>query len=285
MSAPHDDLLGAHVSIAGGLHTAMERALETESLACQIFTKQPQRWKEPELSEADVERFVQERGRAGVRYVVSHASYLINVASPRPELARRSLISLGKEYRRAVRLGLDAIVFHPGSATDKDMDAGIRRVATALNVVLERVPGPTRLLIECTSGGGTKLGRSFEDLARMLDGIHQKERSGVALDTCHLYAAGYDLAGDYDGVMDEADGTIGLDCVRLVHLNDSEGELGSHRDRHAHIGQGQIGQEAFGRLVRDARLAGVPKLLETPKEDGGDLMNLRLLRRLQAEPV
>ncbi|HET8657233.1 MAG TPA: deoxyribonuclease IV [Longimicrobiaceae bacterium] len=286
MPAPIDDLLGAHVSISGGVHTAPERAAAIHSRWTQIFTKAPQQWAEPEFGDAEREAYRAACAEHGVIGTTVHASYLINAASPDPQLYERSVRSLAAEYRRCQTIGADHLVVHPGSATDGDRAAGLARNADAVARVLREAEGPTLLCLEVTSGKGNVLGSTLEELETMISRIADEEpalaeRVGVCLDTCHLYAAGYDLRHGYDGVVEGVERTIGLDRVKVWHLNDSQGALGSTTDRHTWIGEGEIGEEGFRRLLGDPRFRDVPMLLETPKGDdpvASDLRNLELLR-------
>jgi deoxyribonuclease-4 len=254
----------------------------------QIFTKQPSRWAEPELSPETAAAFRRERARYGIRTAGAHDSYLINVASPDAELRARSMVCLHGELERATALGLDFVVTHPGNATDGDISSGLSRNADAVARVLEEVPGEVRLLLELTAGSGTTVGATFENLAAMFAAVppRDRERAGICVDTCHAFAAGYDLVTDYDGVWARFDDVLGLDRLGLLHLNDSRHPVGSHRDRHAPIGEGTLGVEPFRRIMTDPGLAAVPKVLETPKGDdpvAADLRNLEFLRRLRRE--
>jgi deoxyribonuclease-4 len=277
--------MGAHVSIAGGLDRAVERGTEIDATALQIFTKQPQRWAEPDLTDEDVAGFREALEASEIGVVSSHDSYLINLASEKPELLEKSAAAFRGELARCSRLGLDFLVTHPGNATGGDREEALARNARLLAETLDEVPGETTVLLETTAGSGTALGWRFEELAALLDAIPAglRSRVGVCLDTAHVYAAGYDLRSDYDAVVEEFDEVVGLERLRLLHLNDSRGELGSRVDRHAHIGEGELGEEGFRGLMRDPRLAGVPRVLETPKDDdasGSDRRNLAVLRRL-----
>ena len=282
-STPLPDEFGAHVSTAGGLATAPARAREIESACLQLFTKQPNRWVEPVIDEALALAFGAEREANQIQVAGSHDSYLINLASPKPELWERSYRSFKQELARCAALELDFLVTHPGNATDGDHASGIARNAEGVARALEEVAGSTRVLLELTAGGGTTVGGSFEDLAAILDrvpaGLHG--RLGVCFDTCHAYSAGYDLVGDYDGVWTAFEDTLGLERLGLFHMNDSKNPFASRKDRHEHLGEGSLGVEPFRRIVQDPRFHGIPKVLETPKEPdpvGNDLKNLRLLR-------
>lgn len=281
------DELGAHVSAAGGVDKAPARARELDSVVLQLFTKQPSRWAEPVIGEETVAAFRREREELGIRTAVAHDSYLINLGSPDPALWERSYGCFAGELSRAVELGLDYVVTHPGNATDGDFEGGFERNARGVARALEEVPGETVVLLELTAGTGNSLGGSFEHLAEILERIPKslRGRVGVCFDTCHAYAAGYDLVGDYDGVFDAFDRLLGLDLLAFFHLNDSKTPLGSHRDRHDNIGDGTLGVAPFRRLLLDPRFRSVPKVLETPKGDdppAADLRNLGLLRSLRA---
>jgi deoxyribonuclease-4 len=282
------DELGAHVSSAGGCHTVHARAAEIGAVVLQLFTKTPNQWKEPEIAEAQAAEFASTRARHGVHTIISHDSYLINLASPDPTLFARSYDSFARELTRCRALGVDFLVTHPGNATDDDRERGIVQNAEAIARALDEVPGGTMVLVETTAGSGRVLGASFEELARLIELIpeHVRGRVGVCMDTCHVYAAGYDLREDYDGVMARFGDVVGFERLRAFHLNDSQNALGTRKDRHAWIGDGHLGPEPFRRLMRDERFRGVPKVLETPKGDehaASDRENLRRLRAFRLE--
>jgi deoxyribonuclease-4 len=287
MKGRQTDELGAHVSAQGGAQNAPARAAEIGAVVFQLFTKQPNRWAEPVLSSATGDAFRNAREEFGIQAVASHDSYLINLASPDPALWERSLACFRGELERCEVLGLEYLVTHPGNATDGDVDAGIHRNALGLTRALEASPGVTRVLLEITAGSGTSIGATFENLAAIRAGVPEPHRSrvGVCFDTCHVYAAGYDLVNDYEAVWESFDRVLGLDRLWLFHLNDSRHPLGSRKDRHADIGEGALGEDPFRRIMRDARFTDVPKVLETPKgEDGvaADRENLARLRRFRA---
>ncbi len=275
-------LLGAHVSVQGGVQTGPRRGAAIGATAIQVFTKTPNQWREPELSAETVAEFRRERTRTGITSIVAHDSYLINLASPDPALAARSAASFVAELRRCHALGIRAVVSHPGNFVD-DREAGLRRNAWQYTRCLEAVPGPVRVLLETTAGAGTSLGSTFEELARLRELIGGRVRRRVAFcaDTCHLYSAGYDLVRDYDGVWARWDALIGLARLHCLHLNDSKTPLGSRRDRHALIGEGSLGPAPFRRIMRDPRFAGVIKVIETPKGDDEFAQDRRMLRRLR----
>jgi deoxyribonuclease-4 len=277
------DELGAHVSASGGVQHAPARASEIEASVLQLFTKQPSRWAEPEIDDATVAAFVTERERHGIDVAGAHDSYLINLSSPDRRLWRMSQRSFQAELERCCRLSLDFLVTHPGNATDDDMVSGLERNALGVAEALRAVEGPTRVLLELTAGSGTSVGATFENLRTIIDGVPEELRSrvGVCFDTCHAYSAGYDPVGDYAGVWEAFDRTIGLERLGLIHMNDSKHPFASRKDRHEAIGEGTLGPEPFRRIVRDERLSLVPKVLETPKGDDGsaaDRANLTLLR-------
>jgi len=277
------DELGAHISTAGGVPNAPGRAVDIASLNLQLFTKQPNRWAEPSIDAEIAQAFLAERDRAGLRVAGSHDSYLINLASPRPDLWERSLASFRTELERCVSLDLDFLVTHPGNATDGDAASGIARNAEAITRALSELDGHIRVLLEITAGSGTSVGGSLESLAAILEAIPEPQRSrvGVCFDTCHAYSAGYDLVGDYDGVWAEFEDRLGFDRLGLFHLNDSKHPFGSRKDRHEHIGEGSLGEEPFRRIMNDGRFAAVPKVLETPKGDDMVTLDRRNLARLR----
>jgi deoxyribonuclease IV len=279
----HDEL-GAHVSTAGGVAHAPERALEIGALNLQLFTKQPNRWVEPVVDAPSAAAFAAARASAGLRVAGAHDSYLINLSSPDPVLFQRSVTAFTRELARCAALGLDFLVTHPGNATDGDMASGYARNADGVTQALEAVPdGPTRVLLGITAGTGSTVGATLEGLATILEGIPlpHRDRVGVCFDTCHAYSAGYDLVGDYDGVWARFQALLGFHRLGLFHLNDSKHPFNSRKDRHEMIGEGSLGPEPFRRIVTDPRFTAIPKVLETPKGDDGvtnDRVNLALLR-------
>jgi deoxyribonuclease-4 len=287
MAPRRDDELGAHVSTEGGLPSAPSHARALDSACLQIFTKQPNRWAEPDLDGETAAAFREAREAHRIRTAGAHDSYLINLSSPERSLWSRSLASFEEELRRCTALGLDFVVTHPGNATDGRIEAGIRHNAEGIALALDSVgESSTRVLLELTAGSGTSVGGSFEHLAAILEEIpaQLRQRVGICVDTCHAYAAGYDLVGDYEGVWRAFDDTLGWSRLGLLHLNDSKHPLGSRKDRHEDIGKGTLGPEPFRRIMLDPRLRGVPKILETPKGDdpvAADRANLAFLRALR----
>jgi deoxyribonuclease-4 len=280
---PPEERLGAHVSTQGGVATAPGRADAIGATALQLFTKTPNQWREPLTDDDTVRKFREAVAASGVRAMVSHDSYLINLASPDPVLRARSLESFVAELTRCTRLEIPYLVSHPGNFID-DRLSGLARNAEACGQALGRVPGPVMVLLETTAGTGTALGSTFEELAELRARIPApvRERVGFCADTCHLYAAGYDLVNEYDAVWDLWDKVLGLGRLHCLHLNDSLTPFGSRRDRHALIAEGSLGAGPFRRIMRDPRLAHTIKILETPKGDDLVTLDRRMLRRLRA---
>ncbi len=276
------DLLGAHVSVAGGPHTAFERG---EAIGCnslQIFVKSPNRWKGAKLDAPKIGKFREAR-EAAPQPVIAHAAYLINLCGTNEELIEKSRAALIDELQRCHALGVDALVVHPGAHLGEGVQAGVEGIARSLDIILGETPDvSTRLLLENTAGQGSAMGRSFDELGGVIDLVDQKERLGICLDTCHAYAAGYDLVSEsgFREMLDVIDGALGLNRVEALHLNDSKHPLGSNKDRHDNIGEGEIGMETFVRIVHAGEFEGRPMVLETPLGDD-DLGHQRDLRRLR----
>ncbi|MFW6205608.1 MAG: deoxyribonuclease IV [Gemmatimonadota bacterium] len=280
------DELGAHVSVAGGTPAAPARAAALDAVVMQVFTKQPNRWAEREVDHEEAATFRAACKAHGIRTVAAHDSYLINLATPDPALLQRSTQSFVAELRRCEALGIQFLVSHPGNATDGDPARGLEQNARAIADALEAVPGSVRVLLEGTAGSGTALGASFEELAELVRriGDAHPDRIGVCLDSCHLWAAGYDLHR-LDDVLEQLDAGLGLEHLRFIHLNDSVAAFDSRRDRHADIGQGTLGKEPFEAIMRHPALRAVPKVIETPKGDdpeAADRANLALLRSFRS---
>jgi len=274
------------MSIAGGLFRAVERAESVDATALQIFVKSARQWKAKPIDPAEAERFRDEAGRAGLADVsVAHASYLINLAAPDDALWRRSIEALADELERCAVLGVCGLVLHPGSHVGAGEEAGLTRVAEGLDAAVDEAGEPqVRLLLETTAGQGSNLGHRFEHLGFLLEKVAQPERFGVCFDSCHVLAAGYEIrnAKAYRATMAELESAVGLDRVLAFHLNDSKNELGSRKDRHEHIGHGEVGLEAFRLILNDRRFRERPMLLETPKGEAleEDRENLAALRAL-----
>jgi deoxyribonuclease-4 len=283
---------GAHKSIAGGYHNAL---LAAQALGCetvQLFTKPPNQWASKPIKREEAMLFRRTLKATRLRYPIAHDCYLINLASPDPLLYRRSLEAFIDEVYRAEQLGLRYLVTHPGAHMGEGEEAGLDRVAAALDEVHQRCAGyKVRVLLESTAGMGTSLGHRFEHLAHILSKVAEPKRLGVCLDTCHVFAAGYCLSPEreYRATFREFERRIGLKWLRAFHLNDSLKPLGSRVDRHAHIGQGCLGREPFRLVVNDPRFRNRPMVLETPKEseenDDMDPVNLAVLRGLVGAPA
>ncbi|HZI42965.1 MAG TPA: deoxyribonuclease IV [Gemmatimonadaceae bacterium] len=277
-----DLLLGAHISIAGGTREAPARAKAIGATAMQIFTKMANRWAERACADDECVAFRAALADTNVRATCAHDSYLINLASPDPTLRRRSIESFVAELARCEALGLDYLVSHPGNYID-DRASGIQRNADAISEALERVPGRTVLCMELTSGAGTAIGSTFEELASLIAAVTpaHRHRMGVCVDTCHAYSAGYDLVNDFDVVWQRFGDIVGIERLRVMHLNDSKTKFASHRDRHELIGEGSLGARPFRRIMTDERFVDVPKLIETPKLDDATKTDSRMLARLR----
>ena len=277
--------LGAHMSIAGGLHMAFERIMRVDGTALQIFTRNQRQWKVPELTEYDAELFAAAWAQWGDYPVAAHDSYLINLASDKEDLLNRSVLAFAEELRRIEALSVPYLVTHPGSHLGAGVEAGVKRYAANLDRAIEQ--SGTRkgmVLLETTAGQGTNLGSTFEELAAIIEASAHPARLGVCYDTCHTFAAGYDIRTPeaHAATFDAFDRIIGLDRLKFFHLNDTKNEFASHKDRHEHIGQGAIGVDGFRNIVRDPRFKDIPMTLETPKEEDlqDDVRNLTLLREL-----
>jgi len=281
------DELGAHMSIAGGLHLALERGREVGCGAVQIFLKNQRQWAAKPLVADEVRTFRAARRATAIRHVFAHSSYLINLGSPNGALWSQAVTAFTDELERAEALGLSCVVIHPGSHMGAGIEAGIGRVTAALDEALARTAGyRVKVALENTAGAGNTIGRTFGELAALVERAARPERIGVCLDTCHLFAAGYDLRTEagYQHAIAECEATLGRRRVLAFHVNDSRAPLGSGLDRHEHIGRGFLRLAPFRFLLNDRRFARVPKVLETPKapEPTADLRNLAALRRLRS---
>lgn len=278
--------LGAHMSIAGGVHTALERGKSIRCNAVQLFVKNRNQWKARRLTRGEISAFRAAAEDFRPEFILAHSIYLVNLASPDPMLLARSRRAFLAEMRRASRLGIGSIVLHPGSHKGAGEGRGIQTIVESLNNVLSETAGnPVTILLETTAGQGNSVGHTFEQLAAIIEGINERGQVGVCFDTCHAFAAGYDLRSKraYRETFRRFDAVIGLPMLKAFHLNDSARELGSRVDRHTHIGKGWLGTEAFSHLVSDERFHDRPMILETPKGPDlkDDIRNLRLLRRLR----
>ena len=278
-------LLGAHMSIAGGVHTAIERAVRIGCTALQMFVKNNNQWKGKALSDEDVATYKDALSKARIGPVVVHDTYLINLCASDRSILRKSRDALTDELQRCEKLGVDYLNFHPGAHMGRGEKEGIERIAESLNMIHTRTKGfRVKSVIESTAGQGTALGYKFEQLKDMIDLVDEQERMAVCIDTCHIFAAGYDIVSEegYHRTFREFDDIIGLDRLVAFHVNDSKRELGSRVDRHEHVGKGKIGLEGFRLIMNDERFVNIPKILETPKSDDmhEDVENMAVLKGL-----
>ncbi len=275
-------LLGAHMSIAGGLEQAILRAESIGLTAVQFFSKSNRQWKTKPLKQEDIDRFKETLISSTVQSTTIHAGYLINIGSPSQETADRSRAALAEELERAQTLGVDHLVFHPGSHLKQGEEECLKRIAQQINIILNNAPqSPTKLVLETMAGQGSSVCHSFEQLAYIIENVEHKERVGVCMDTCHIFAAGYDISQHYESVMQAFDDKIGFAYLDVIHVNDSKKICGSRVDRHEHIGEGEIGAEPFRKLFLDDRLKNISKILETPKDSvEDDIKNIATIHNL-----
>ena len=278
-------MFGAHMSIAGGLEKALERGKKINCRTIQIFTKSSNQWKAKEITDEDLRRFQSFYAQFHISPVVAHDSYLINLASPDPVLHRKSIESFFNEMERCEKLKIPYLVFHPGAHVGSGEKAGLKKIAQSINILLKRGKGfKVTLLLETTAGQGTNLGYKFEHLAKIIKMVRQKKSIGVCVDTCHIFVAGYDITTKkgYKKTFETFNKLVGLDKLKVFHINDSKKELGSRVDRHEHIGKGFLGLKPFEFLVNDRRFANIPKILETPKGPDlkEDVKNFKVLKKL-----
>lgn len=282
-------LLGAHESVKGGIFRALERGAADGCETIQVFTKNSNQWREPPLTDEAVEAFRAARASFGAAPVMAHTSYLINLATDKPEILRRGVDALAAEVARCSALGIEYAVLHPGAHMGAGEDVGLRRVAASLDEVHERTAGASaRILLENTAGQGSCVGHRLEHIRDVLGLVRRPERLGVCLDTQHLHAAGYDMTSPegYERTVEEIEQKIGLARVLGFHLNDSKKPLGARVDRHEHIGKGNLGEWLFWRLVNDPRFARTPAVLETEPESEAHphRAELKLLKSLVGAP-
>ena len=271
--------IGAHVSASGGVEAAPVNASEIEANAFALFTKNQRQWVARPLTEESIRVFKENCGKLGFdsRYILPHDSYLINLGHPEEEGLQKSRAAFLDEMQRCEQLGLKLLNFHPGSHVGQGAEVGISKIAEILNEVLTKDQS-TIVLLETMSGKGTEVGRNFEELRQIIDKVELKDKLGVCLDTCHVWDGGYDIVNDLDSVFEEFDRIIGLDRLKAIHLNDSMNPLGSHKDRHARIGEGEIGLETLVRVINHPATEGIPFILETPNDDEGWTHEIALLR-------
>jgi deoxyribonuclease-4 len=283
-------LLGAHMSIAGGVSHALDRAAQVGTNAVQVFTKNNRQWIGPPIDDLDITRWQEQKGTLHIEYAVSHASYLINLASAKDDLWQKSMLAHADELLRAHAYAIPHVVLHPGAHTGSGVEYGVARIAEALNRIHALTPecADTITCLEVMAGQGSCLGRTLAELQDVIARVEEPSRVGVCLDTCHLHAAGYDLRtqAEYESFMADLERTLGLPAVKVWHFNDSKGLLASNLDRHVHIGEGEIGVDGFRWILNDPRWDGVAMLLETPKDDtlADDAANLARLCALVEDP-
>lgn len=278
-------LLGAHMSIAGGVDKAIERGNQLSCTAIQLFTKNANQWRGKVLEEEEIGRFISLRKKSNISKLLAHDSYLINLASGSPALRIKSINAFIAEMERCRLLSIPYIIMHPGAHLGIGEDEGIRNIINSLNIIMDKTDGwSVDIALETTAGQGTNIGYRFEHLARIIDGIKDKERIKVCLDTCHIFAAGYDIsfAEGYAHVIKDFDRIVGIDRLICLHLNDCKKDLGSRIDRHEHIGKGTLGILPFRLIMNDRRFENIPKIIETPKGEDmkNDRRNLGVLRRM-----
>ena len=280
-----EPLIGAHESIAGGMHTAFERAKRAGCKTLQVFTKNSNRWRAKPFSDDDIASYKTAESKSRIGPVIAHDSYLINLCATDRSILRKSREAYVDELRRCAALGIPFLNFHPGAHMGAGEEEGIKKIIESLNLAHDETPGiPVMSVLETTAGQGTAIGCRFEQLRAIIDGVHDTGRMGVCIDTCHIFAAGYDISTrqGYAKTIAEFDKIIGLDKLVAFHVNDSKKQLGSRVDRHEHIGRGFIGKAGFRCLMKDERFAKIPKILETPKGEDlkEDKVNLAVLRKL-----
>lgn len=280
-------LLGSHMSIAGGMFRAFERASATGCSTMQVFTKNNNRWEARAYTPEDIEQYRLAAARSVVSPVLAHAAYLINLCATDGDVLKKSRAALTDELTRCEALGILGLIVHPGAHLGSGEADGIARIAESLNIVHAQTPGYSTLtVLETTAGQGSSLGYRFEQLRGIIDALEDDRRAAVCLDTCHVYAAGYDIASPegWNATIAAFDGVIGLGRLAAIHVNDSRKELGSRVDRHDHIGRGRIGLAGFRMLMNDPRMDRVPKILETEKSEDmhEDIENMNVLRSLIA---
>ncbi|MGM0601754.1 MAG: deoxyribonuclease IV [Bacillota bacterium] len=276
-------IIGKHVSIAGGLDKSIKRALDIGCNSMQIFVKSPRSWKARELSEDEITKFKDNREKYSISPVVVHATYLINTASPKKDLWEKSVDGLITDYKRSAKIGADYLVFHPGSHTGDGLKNGIDRIIKALNIVLNEVNNETLLLLENVAGAGSSIGSSFEVLQQIIENVDKNEKLGVCIDTCHAFAAEYNLAQE-DGLekmISDIENSFGLDRLKVIHVNDSKYKFGEKKDEHAHIGEGEIGKKGFANIINHSKLKDIPFILETPWFNDGPDEDVILLKELK----
>ena len=273
------------MSTSGGVHTAVDRALSIGCTALQVFTKNNNQWSAKPLAEEEIENYKRKIAEATITPVMAHDSYLINLCAMNPDTLERSRMAFIDELTRCEQLGIQLLNFHPGAHGGAGEEEGIKRVVESLNIAHERTEEFKVLsVVETSAGQGTAVGYKFEQLEKIINGVDKPDRMAVCVDTCHIFAAGYDIRTEekYEATFEEFDNIIGLQRLVAFHYNDSKKEFGSHRDRHEHIGKGMIGVAGFSLLMNDTRFVNIPKILETPKSKDlhEDVENMKVLKEL-----
>lgn len=273
-------LLGAHMPAAGGLHKALIRGKEIGCTAVQVFTSSPQQWKAKEVTQEMVDAFKDAQRETGLSQVVSHDSYLINLSSADEEHRAKSINGLTNEMLRSARFGIPFVVSHIGARTGQPEEVALKKACEGIEQVLANTPDEVALLMETTAGQGSALNSKFEEIGAILNALKSPKRLAVCVDTCHIFVAGYDLrtAETYGKTFEAFDHIVGIEKIKAIHCNDSKKGLGSKVDRHAHIGEGEIGAEGFKLLVNDPRFENTPILLETPDAEEWHRKNLDTLK-------
>ena len=271
MKKQHSLLLGAHMSIADKIYLAIERGESIGCTAIQIFTKSNRQWNAKHLTDEEIIIFKNKWKQSSIQSIITHATYLINIGSPDKDIEKKSIDAVAMELERSASLGIPYLVLHPGSHSTTDEKLCIKQISKNLDMVLKHNPTMT-ILLETMAGQGTNIGHTFEQLAEIMQQSSVKKQLGVCFDTCHAFAAGYDFRTEktYNALWEQFDTIIGLDALKVIHLNDSKTPLGSRIDRHTDIGKGTIGLKAFELFINDPRFFDIPKILETPKETIAD---------------
>ena len=279
----HSLLFGTHISIAGGIHLAIERGESIGCTAIQIFTKSNRQWSAKKITDKEIELFKDAIKKSSIQSVITHATYLINIGSPNKTTSEKSITALHKELERCDQLGIPYLILHPGSHLGTGEEECLQRISDNLNDIFDQTPGKTKILLETMAGQGSNVCYQFEHIAHIYSTSSFKKRLGVCFDTCHAFVAGYDFRTKktYENMWKTFDKIIGLKQLKAIHINDSKKELGSRVDRHEDIGKGKLGLEPFKLLFNDERFFDIPKILETPKDDlKDDLRNMHTIKKL-----
>ena len=276
-------LLGAHISISGGFHKAIEKGEEIGCTAIQIFTKSGRSWFAKEITQQEIDKFQETLKKSSIKSVIAHSAYLINLGSPKKEIEQKSIKGLKLELERCDQLSIPFLVIHPGAHLKSGEEKCLEQIAKNLSDILKKHKGKTKILLETTAGQGTNVGYKFEHLQKILNLSKEKNKMGVCLDTCHIFSAGYDIGTTkgYEKVMSEFSKTIGLKNLKVIHLNDSKTNLNSRKDRHENLGKGTIPISSFRLIMNDKRFEKIPKILETPVTTGNEYYEeIKLLKKM-----